>query len=144
MSVLPGSNASSERSIETTRYIDAPKLMLRALPLVARLISIGSVDIRNNSAGDVVPAELLGLRYQPLRCHHAYAGQAGFAFVLHSVAIEVVKDFAENVGAIERWIGRDLDRGSGFTRQGSTGRIIHRLRAVYVLALGDAGTHRQQ
>ena len=92
----------------------------------------------------MVPSVLISLCYQPLWCHHTHAGQAGFAFVLHSVAIEVVKDLAVNVGAIERWIGRDLHCGSDFTRQGAAGNTIQRLRAVHVLALGDAGTHRQQ
>ncbi len=47
MSVEPGSNAAPDRSMATTRRIDAPKSIRRALPRVARLIATWSVDIRN-------------------------------------------------------------------------------------------------
>ena len=46
ISVVPGSNAASNRSMETTRWIEAPKLNCRALPLVARWTCTWSVVIR--------------------------------------------------------------------------------------------------
>src|SRR5207248_2357706 len=65
-------------------------------------------------AGDVVSPVLIGRRCQPSSCYHTYAGQAFLAVVLQAVAIGVVENLADHVGAIERGIGYKAHGGGCF------------------------------
>src|SRR5260370_36793272 len=68
-----------------------------------------AVLIRRDWAGDVEPPVRIRDRFQTLYCHHTHAGQAIFAVVLHSVAIDVVEDLAVHVCAIEGLIRDDTN-----------------------------------
>ena len=133
ISVEPGSNTASARSRPMTRWIEAPKLNSSALPRVARCTCNGlrraaeaarqravvelqhevaaAALVRRDRARDVEAAELVRRREQAARRREAHLRYAALAFVLQAVAVRVVEDLADDVGAVERGIRNDAHRG---------------------------------
>src|SRR5207253_250304 len=103
-----------------------------------------AVLIRRNYAGDVEPPVLIRRRFQTPCCHHTHAGQAIFAVVLHSVAIDVVEDLAKHVCTIERLIRDDTNPCGRLTGQRLARQTVDDLRAVDELAFPNTGANGEQ
>ena len=74
---------------------------------------------------------------------HPHGGDAGLALVLIAVCVAVIENLADDIRAIEGWIGHDADGGCGDVRQGSPRRSGHK-GAVQIVAIADAGADHQQ
>ena len=90
------------------------------------------------------PPVLIRHRFQTRCCHHTHAGQAIFAAVLHSVAIDVVEDLAIHVCAIERLIRDHANPGGRLNGQRLARQTVDDLGAVDELAFANTGANGEQ